>query len=389
MSYWPPDDQEEVLVLSTQKTKPRWLRFLLKFLLVALILGILGAGVIAWRYHMVQQRVKQDLATVIQQEEHIRSLGAINAAPDIIDPRASGSWRFRYLSSVRARKDRPEPAIQVQAVDYDGADARATLHVDGVIQHRHYHLYTNKDWRRSPFAATGWGQRQELPNVGGFDIIYWDEDAAFAQNLAQTLPDLLAQMRQLALEPSSGQLMIIPQEFGDLTRPSEMTAGWVINSAHVDWIESPPLGLTPSQTLRARLGQNLTSQARKNTQISSSLPGAARVQSAIDEILVWQWAAGDVPAIKIAAWQSKLKGRWVSPTTGLTSDLITELPPDAPDAASRLMMSWLLQEHGPNALLALSTAMTTASSWDEAYQKTTGLSTNQIEQLTNQWLQQR
>jgi len=47
MSQWSPEDQEEVLILSTKKPAPRWLRILLKILAVLLALGVIAAGVIA------------------------------------------------------------------------------------------------------------------------------------------------------------------------------------------------------------------------------------------------------------------------------------------------------------------------------------------------------
>ena len=387
MSYWSSDDQEEVIVLTTKKPTPRWLRILLKILAVLLALGMVVAGVIAWRYYAVHQRLKKDLTMMIQEEERIRSLGGINAVPDIIDPQAPKSWRFRYLSSVRARKGRPEPEIRVTKVEYDGFDSRVTLLADGVRQYRHYRLYAGKNWRRAPFIARGWGYKQTIENAAGFEIIYWDEDEALAQELANALPDLAAIMQRLGLAPETTRLMIIPQEFGDLVRPAKETRGLVLNSPHVDWIDVPLPGLTPQQTLRAELGKHLMADARGQTPVDSHLPGAARVQNAIDEVLAWQWAVGDAPDASIAAWTATLEGHWISPVTGMPPNLLTQLPPDASDAAARLMMAWLLRKKGPDALLALSAALPQAESWDDVYAQVVGLTAAQVEQLTRQWMQ--
>ncbi len=387
MSYWSPDDQEEVVVLTTQKPTPRWVRILLKILAVLLVLGAMAAGVIAWRYYAVQQRLITDLTTVIQEEERIRSLGGINAAPDLIDPRAIESWRFRYLSSVRARKGYPAPEIKVEKVEYDGFDARVTLQMNGVRQYRHYRLYAGHDWRRSSFVATGWGYKQTSQNADGFEIIYWDEDEAFVQDLLEDIPQLWAQMQQLGLAVANHKLILIPQEFGDLVHPARLTEGIVLNSPHVDWIVPPFPGQTPQQMLRFELSHRLIADARYQTPVNSTLPGAVRVQHAIDEILAWQWAAGDVPDAGIAAWRRALNGHWVSPVTGLPPSLMTELSPDAPDVAARLMMAWMLRKEGPDALLALSAALSDASNWDEAYRQVAGLTAAQVEQFTRQWMQ--
>ena len=380
MSTWSPEDQEEVLVLSTKNPTPRWLKIILKALVVLLALALLVASVVAWRYYAVHQRLKKDLTAVIQEEEHIRSMGGINAVNDMLDPRAPRSWRFRYLSSVRARKGLPEPEIQVESVGYDGINARVELLANGVRQYRHYRLYTGKDWRRAPFVATGWGYKQSIDDAGGFQLIYWDEDAAFAQELADDLPGLTTLMQGLGLTPAVGKLIIIPQELGDLVHPAEKTSGLVINSPHVDLIDAPPPGLTPQQMLRVELGKRIVADARERTPVTSHLPGAARVQNAIDEALAWQWATGDVPDAILAGWANKLKGHWVSPVTGLPPDLITELPPDAPDAAARLMMTWLLRTKGPDALLALSAALPDAAGWDDAYQRIAHISALEVEE---------
>jgi hypothetical protein len=390
MSYlWSPDDQEEVIVLTTQKPKPRWLRILLILLAVLLGIAVIVAGVVAWQYWSVHQRLQKDLTVVIQEEEHIRSLGGINAVADMLDPRAPDTWRFRYLSSVRARKGRPEPEIQVEQVDYDGFNARVTLLVDGLRQHRHYRLYAGQDWRRSPFTATGWGDKQTIEDAGGFEIIYWDEDETFARSLAADLPALAALMTGAGLLPApGGRVIIIPQELGDLLHPAQRTEGLVLNSPHVDLIDVPPEGLTTEQMLRARLGIRLMADARQNAPASSNLPGAARVQQAIDEVLGWHWAAGQVPDEVVADWAATLDGHWVSPVTGLPPDLIAQLPPDAPDAAARLMMTWLLRQHGPDALLTLSSALPDAANWDDAYQQAAGLTADQVEQAARDLMQQ-
>jgi hypothetical protein len=256
-----------------------------------------------------------------------------------------------------------------------------------VRQYRHYRLYLGRDWRRSPFIAKGWGNKQTIEDVGGFELVYWDEDEAFARTLVDDLPALVAAMQQLGLAPAIDKLMIIPQELGDLVRPAKRVQGLVINSPHVDWVDVPLPGLTSQQALRAQLNRRIMVDARAQTPVDSPLPGAARVQSAIDEIFAWQWAVGDVPADRIEAWTATLKGHWVSPVTGLTPSLITELPPDAPDAAARLMMAWLLRKDGVDALSSLSAALPGATSWDDVYARIAGLTAAQVEQLVHQWMQ--
>ena len=388
MSYWSFNDQEEVIVLTTHKPTPRWLRIIMILLAAILALGILAALIIAARYYVVQQRLKKDLTGIIQSEEEVRALGGINAMDDIVDTEAPDSWRFRYLSSIRARKGRSVPQIQVTKVGYDGFNARVTLLVDGALQYRHYRLYEGHNWRRYPFDATGWGHKKTIEDVSGFDIIYWDEDEEFAQELADDLPNLAMQMQQLGLNRPATKLMIIPQEFGDLVHQAKQTEGLKLNSPHVDWIDAPLADLTPQQMIRAELGRRIITDARKQSPIDSDLPGGMRVQDAIDEILAWNWAVGDVPDIKISDWTATLKGKWVSPIMGLPPDLITKLPPDSADAAARLMMAWVLREKGPDALLALSAALPEAANWDDVYQPTAGLSAFQVEERTRQWLQQ-
>ncbi len=380
MSYLPPEEQEQILVLTTKKPMSRWLQALLKILAVLLGVALVIAGIIGWRYYSVHQRLKKDLTRVIRTEEHLRSLGGINAAADLIIPSAPDSWRFRYLSSIRARKGRPEPEIQVQSVGYDGVNARVKLLVDGVRQLRHYQLYTGKDWRRAPFIAKGWGDKKTIKDAGGFMIIYWDEDESFAQALAADLPDLVQLMSGVGLTPASTDLAIVPREFDDLARPAREMDGIVLNSPHVDLIPETPGELSARQMLRLALAKEIIGEARKQVLITSDLPGAARVQNAIDDVLAWHWAAGEIPAETLAAWRDEMKGHWVSPATGLPPDLITQLPPDAPDAAARLMMTWLLRKEDADALFALSASLPDAKTWDEAYGQATGKTAAQIEQ---------
>jgi len=388
MSYWSFNDQEEVIILTTQKPTPRWLRIIMILLAAILALGVLAALIIAARYYVVQQRLKKDLTVVIQSEEEIRALGGINAMDDIIDKEAPGSWRFRYLSSIRARAGRSVPKIKVTKVEYDGFNARVTLSVDGVLQYRRYRLYEGHNWRRYPFDATGWGHKKTIEDVSGFNIIYWNEDEEFAQDLADDLPNLATQMQQLGLNRTTTKLMIIPQEFGDLVHQAKQTEGLKLNSPHVDWIDAPLADLALQQMIRAELGRRIITDARKQSPIDSDLPGGMRVQDAIDEVLAWHWAVGDVPDIKISDWTATLKGKWVSPIMGLPPDLITRLPPESSDAAARLMMTWVLREKGPDALLALSAALPAATNWDDVYQPTAGLSAFQVEERTRQWLHQ-
>ena len=387
MSYQSPDEQEQVLILSTRKPISRWLRVLLKILLALLVVALIIAGVIGWRYYAVHLRLKKDLTEVIRNEERLRSLGGINAASDLIAPNAPASWRFRYLSSIRARKGSPEPQIEVQSVEYDGLDARVQLSVNDVKQFRHYRLFAGKDWRRAPFIATGWGYKQSIEDAGGFKIIYWDEDETFAQALATDLPALAQQMQATGLTPATDKLVIIPREFGDLAKPGTVTDGVVLNSPHVDLIPEAPGDRTPQQMLRLALAQEITADARKQTLITSDLPGAARVQNAIDDALAWHWAVGEIPDEALTAWSGELKGYWVSPASGLPSNLVTKLPPDAPDTAARLMMAWLLHEEGPTALLTLSAALPHAQTWDEAYEQAAGKTAAQVEQAAQEMIQ--
>ncbi len=387
MSYWSPDDQEEVLVLTTKKPAPRWLRILLITLAVLAGLAVVVAAVVGWQYYSVHQRLKKDLAQVISEEEHLRSLGAINALGDLLDPRAPRSWRFRYLSSVRARKGRPEPDIVVEKVTYDGVNVRVQMLVDGLRQYRHYRLYAGKDWRRSPFIAKGWGYKQTVEDAGGLELVYWDEDESFAKSLAEDLPDLTALMKDLGLTPAVTRVMIIPQELGNVVRPGQQVAGLVVNSPHVDLIDVPPAGMTVEEMLRADLGRRIVADARQKQPVASELPGAARVQAAIDEVLAWHWAIGRVPDAVVKEWAAQLKGQWVSPATGLPPELITQLPPAAPDAAARLMMTWLLRQQGPAALRALSAALPEAADWDQAYQQAAGMTEAQVEEAAGQLMQ--
>jgi len=196
-------------------------------------------------------------------------------------------------------------------------------------------------------------------------------------------------MKAAGLTPApDGRVIIIPQELGDLLHPAQRTQGLVLNSPHVDLIDVPPEGLTVEQMLRERLGHRILADARQYTLDSSDLSGAVRVQNAIDEVLAWQWAAGDVPDTEVVDWAKILKGHWVSPVTGLPPELIAQLPPDAPDIAARLMMTWLLREKGPDALLTLSAALPDAASWDELYQQAAGLTAEQVEQAAREVMQE-
>ena len=389
MSYWSPEKQEEVIVISTNRSTPRWLQITAKILVGLLVLLLLGAGIVAWRYHTVQQRLKKDLTSIIQEEEHLRSLGGVNAVADIIAPDAPNSWRFRYLSSVQAREGRSEPQIQVAKVNFDGRDARVALLVDDELQYRHYHLYGGKYWRRAPFVANGWGKRRVITAENGTEIIYWDEDEASAQEISAKLPQLEQWMSSRGVMLQPGKLMFIPQEFGDLVHPAALVDGWNINSVHVDWIEEPQPGLTRQQILQVELGRSLVAQARSKTPPPSQLAGAIRGQRAIDEVLLWQWTAGQVPETEIMAWTKMLKGHWVSPRHGLPPELIAQLPTNAPDIAARLLMTWVLQNYDLDTLLALDAALNDANSWDEAYQQVLGLSAAQVEDNVQQWLQLR
>ena len=376
MSYLPPE--EEVIILSTQKPVRRWLRIALKILAVLAALAAVIAAFIGWRYYAVHKQLKHDLTQVIRQEEHVRALGGINTAPDMLIPNAPDSWRFRYISSVRARRGLDEPTIEVKSVDYDGRNARVHLLVNGIDQYRHYHLFSGKDWRRAPFEAKGWGQRQRLGNADSFQIIYWDNDEAFAQELDADLPHLAAQMHSMKLVPTTHKLNIIPQEFDDLVHPAHVGKGLTLNSPHVDIIPASNQ-LSPQQLIRLDLAQQLMHGAHAQDVQKSTLPGASRVRLALRELLAWHWAAGDVSDEAVTAWAQTLKGRWVSPITGLPPTAITELPPDAPDAAAHLMMAWMLRTQGPNALIALDNALNQHDTWDALYQELLGLQAVQVE----------
>jgi len=386
MSDRPFVDEEDILVLTTRQPMPRWLRWLLQTLAVLAGIGLIVAAFIGWRYYSVQQRVKNDLAVFIAQEEEIRSLGGINAAPDLIIAHAPDAWRYRYLSSVRAHKDRPIPDLTLEKVDYDGVSARAYLRVNGVKQFREYRLQHGA-WRRAPFTATGWGEKQVLPLPEGLEIIYWDEDAAFARALAEDLPQLLTVMQALgiALAAEGHRLVIIPTEFGDGVRPGSRVTGVIVNSPHVDLIPQEVGTLSPEQELRLALARKLLSDARNAAPATSHLPGAARVQAAIDEVMAWAWAVGGVSGAAVADWAAQLKGEWASPVTGLPPDLITKLPPSASDASARLMMAYLLRKEGVDALIALNEALATANAWDEAYGQAVGKTALQVEEAARTW----
>ena len=381
-------DEEEILVLTTRQPMPRWLRLLLQALAILAGAALLAGAFIGWRYYSVQQRVKRDLAEFIAHEEELRALGGVNAAPDLIIPHAPDAWRYRYLSSIRARKGRPIPDLALEKVDYDGESARAYLRVDGVRQFRQYQLEQGA-WRRAPLIATGWGEKQVLPLPEGLEIIYWDEDDAFARGLAEDLPRLLTVMQALGIAPAAEghRLVIIPKEFGDLVHTGMRVTGVIINSPHVDLIPQEAGALTPEQELRLALARKLLSDARKAAPTTSQLPGAARIQDAIDEVMAWAWAVGGVSDAAVADWAAQLKGEWASPVTGLPPDLITKLQPNASDAAARLMMAYLLRKAGVDALIALNEAMTTADAWDEAYGQAVGKTALQVEEAARTWAQ--
>ncbi len=380
MSYRPFPDEEEVLVLSTRQPLPRWLRWILLSFAILAGVALVVALFIGWRYYSVQQRVKKDLAAFIAQEEEVRSLGGINAAPDLIVDAAPDAWRYRYLTSIRAHKGRPIPDLALEKVDYDGSSARAHLLVNGSQQFRAYQLQRGQ-WRRAPFVATGWGEKQVLPLPEGIEIIYWDEDEDFVGALAEGFPKLLAVMQTLGLAPTAEahRLIIIPKEFGDRVQPATRVTGVILNSPHVDLIPQEPGNLTPEEELRLALARKLLKDARDAAPTDSDLPGAARVLGAIDEVMAWGWAAGRVSDAAVADWATQLKGEWVSPVTGLPPDLIAKLPPNAGDLAARLMMTYLLRQEGVDALVALNEAMLTARSWDEAYSQAVGKTARQVE----------
>ncbi len=381
MNHRPFGDEEEVLVLTTRQPLPRWLRWLLQALAALAGVALLAAAFIGWRYYSVQNRVKKDLAAFIAHEEDVRALGGINAAPDLIVTDAPVAWRYRYLASMRARKDRPIPDLALEKVDYDGRSARAYLRVDGVRQFRKYQLEQGS-WRRAPFQASGWGEKQALPLPEGVEIIYWDEDEDMARALAEDMPKLLAVMQTMGLAPTADahRLLIIPEEFGDLARSGRRVTGVVVNSPHVDLIPQEPGNLTPEEELRLALARKLLVDARGAAPASSSLPGAARVQSAIDEVIAWVWAVGGVSDAAVADWAAQLKGEWASPITGVPPNLITKLQPNAGEMAARLMMTYLLRKEGVDALVALNAALTTAETWDEAYGQTVGKTARQVEE---------
>ena len=381
MAHSPFGDEEEVLILTTRQSLPRWLRWLLQALAVLTGIALVVLAFIGWRYYSVQRQVKRDLAAFIAHEEEVRALGGINAAPDLIVSNAPANWRFRYLSSIRARKDRPLPDLTLEKVDYDGQSARAYLRVNGVRQFRKYQLQEG-EWRRAPFQATGWGEKQVLPLPVGVEIVYWDEDEAFAQSLANDIPRLLTVLQALGLSPTaaSHRLIIIPAEFGDLVRPARRITGMVVNSPHVDLIPQAPGNLTSEEELRLALAREWLTDARDAAPQLSTLPGAPRVYAAMDEVLAWAWAVGGVSDAAVADWAEQLKGEWVSPVTGVPPDLITKLQPNAGELAARLMMTYILRQEGVDALIALSEALSTAQSWDEAYGQAVGKTALQVEE---------
>ncbi len=388
MTELPFQDEEEVLVLSTRQPWPRWLLLFLKILALLLVLALLIAGGMAWRYYAVQRQVKKDLAIFIGHEEELRALGGVDAVDELVPPDVSRPWRFRYQSSIRARRGRAIPDLVLKRVTYHDRTARVHLEVDGLEQQRQYRLEDAR-WYRVPFEATNWGEKQESQLPQGVTLVSWQEDADFAQVLSQDLPDLLGMLQALGLplSRSAHRVVIIPKEFGSLARPGEKVQALIINSPHVDWIPQAPGELSYEQELRLALAQLLFSQARDESGATPSLPGATRVQTAIHHLLAWQWAVGEVNDAAVLTWARKLKGHWVSPVTGLPPDLITELQPEAPDVAARLMMTYLLRREGVDALVALHEAMRHATTWDEAYAQAVGQTAFQVEEATRQMLQ--
>jgi len=379
MSYWPAESQENVQVLSTHSPRSRWIRALFKIVGVLMALALIGGAVIGWRYYTVQQRLKRDLTMFVRSEEHIRALGGVNAVPEILLPGAPYRWWYRYEASVEARKGRSEPTMQVKSVKYDGVNARVRLTVDEVAQYRHYRL-VNHRWRRAPFEATGWGVKHDLTSDDGLKIVYWDKDASFARDLAANLPDLASKMAGVGLNPPGTALLIIPKELDVLVRPARLEKGWVLNSPHVDLVPQAPGALSPEQELRLALAQRIFRDARNQHPVHSDLSGANRLQNAIDDVLAWQWAAGGVSDAAVSAWADTLKGYWVSPARGLNSDMMTKLPPEAPDAAARALATSVLRSRGEPGLFALSDALTDAKSWDEAYKQALGISMAEAEE---------
>ena len=374
-------DEEEVLILSTRPSLPRWLRWFLYGVGILVSSALLVGAFVGWRYYSIQQRVKKDLAEFIAYEEEVRALGGINAAPDLLVDDAPNAWRYRYLSSIRARKERPITDLVLEKVDYDGTSARAYLQVDGIRQFRQYRLQQGV-WRRAPFLATGWGPKQVLPLPEGIEIIYWEEDKTFAQQLATDVPKLLAVLQALGLEPTAEthRLVIIPSEFGERVRSAQKFRGIVINSPHVDLIPQEPGSMTPEQELRLALARKVLMDAWRSSPAQGQLPGTARVQAALIEVLGWAWAVGEVSNDAVVDWAAQLKGEWVSPVTGVPPDLITKLQPNAGEMAARLMMTYLLRKEGADALIALNSALATARTWDDAYTQAVGKTAREVEE---------
>ncbi|RUA16231.1 MAG: hypothetical protein DSY55_04595 [Clostridia bacterium] len=365
-------EEEEFVVLTTQKQMPRWLRIVLKSLAALLTLAIIIAAIIGWRYYVTHRRLQRALSTVINHEEYVRSLGGINAVSDLIIPDAPENWRFRYLSSVRARKSLVPPTIRVKTVAYDNFEARVRLSVNGTLQFRQYQLQQDQSWKRAPFTATEWGKERSIKASDDVEIVYHNRDKDFAKALAREYPDLIKMMPEMGLSPGVKRVEIVPGEFGDLIQLSADGKTLLLNSPHVDLIYTVPQDISPQHMLKLALAHKVIGDARKQNAVVSALPGAARVQNAIDDVLAWRWATGEISDDTLSVWARTLKGRWVSPVTGLPPNLITQLPTEAPDAAARLMMAWLLRKEGPGALYDLTKQLPDAHSWDEAYEGAVG-----------------
>lgn len=372
-----PDDIDSVAV--DEPPAARWQptrRFWLLLSVACIAVLIAGIGVLAWRIYERRQAMREDLTTLIYEEDQARFAGLIEEADTFLAPDVPAEWEERYRQTFVPRS--PD-SVDVESISFENESALVRITLDSHRQIRSYHL-VERQWRRAPVPAEQWNPEEQTLDAGDTTIAYSRYDSEFAQTLAARLPALLDAVAAWRYHPSLTLIRIVS---------SDLHAPIVAATDNTVEVNSPYLVpyngvLSGPATVRLALAEELI------LQVSSIMPQGLRTQDSLPSGGRFLEAARTVAAMYAAltpderaqmrsVWQESLAGTWTSPFYSPLTENVEPLAPAPADAAMLLTVDYIYQHHGSDTLHDIVQRPAAINSWDRVFEHALGMQTLELE----------
>jgi hypothetical protein len=208
------DDQQAA------RQRLRAFRRLLLFTLLLIGIGCALVAVVAWRLDVVDQQIRQNLITTVENEVAALRIGDRSAFTNI-QRSDSDVWlqgQQQLYDTYQTLKSSAQVTLSGRTLDVaiDGPRGRVLVEeiIDGVAFSRLWFYWRYDDgWRHVPPDYTFWGDAR-LREDGGVTVRYWAVDEPLAQSLILTLPGWLRQgcAALACAEPPPLVVDIVPDE---------------------------------------------------------------------------------------------------------------------------------------------------------------------------------